>query len=167
MCKRILIAGDASAGTPPDGSLVQVHYTVTLLSDGRFVDSARNVAFTLGEGRVIKGWEVAVATMHKGEEAELFCRADYAYGQSGRGDKVPGGASLKYVVELLSWADAAAVAEHEAVKARLRDYKAAFVQQHGAEPKKMRDWAPVIEDVRRLEQYAGTNGTTSATAADL
>jgi FKBP-type peptidyl-prolyl cis-trans isomerase len=29
-------------------------------------------------GRVIKGWDVGVATMLKGKKAELYCRSDYA-----------------------------------------------------------------------------------------
>lgn len=31
-------------------------------------------------GRVIKGWDIGVATMTKGEKAVLTCASDYAYG---------------------------------------------------------------------------------------
>ena len=108
LCKRILVAGDAAEGTPFAGAEVQVHYVGTLLSDGSKFDSSRdrpgNFKFKLGNEEVIKGWDVGVATMHKGEKAELFCRADYAYGPDGSG-KIPGGATLKFEVELLSWAE--------------------------------------------------------------
>ena len=162
LCKRILTAGDESAGTPPDGSRVHVHYTGTLLSDGSKFESSHdrpgNFAFTFGQGHVISGWEVGVATMHRGEKAELFCRADYAYGEGGRGDRIPAGATLKYEVHLLSWGDAAEeakkAAEHEAVKERLRVYKEAFIKQHGVKPSKQRDWAPVMDDVRLFQQYS-------------
>ena len=87
LCKRILVEGDPDAGTPFDGAEVQVHYVGTLLSDGSKFDSSRdrpgNFKFKIGKGQVIKGWDQGVATMHKGEKAELFCRADYAYGESG------------------------------------------------------------------------------------
>ena len=102
-------AGDASGGTPPAGAKVEVHYVGTLLSDGSKFDSSRdrpgNFKFVIGKGAVIKGWDTGVATMHKGEKAELFCRADYAYGEPGSPPKIPGGATLKFEVELLSWAE--------------------------------------------------------------
>ena len=109
LCKRVLVEGDAAEGTPFDGAEVQVHYVGTLLSDGSKFDSSRdrpgNFKLTIGQGQVIKGWDKGVATMHKGEKAELFCRADYAYGESGSPPKIPGGATLKFEVELLSWAE--------------------------------------------------------------
>ena len=111
LCKLVLAEGDAAEGTPPEGALVQVHYVGTLLSDGSKFDSSRdrpgNFSFTIGQGQVIKGWDKGVATMHKGEKAELFCRADYAYGESGSPPKIPGGATLKFEVELLSWGEPA------------------------------------------------------------
>ena len=127
LCKRILVAGDAVEGTPFDGAEVQVHYVGTLLSDGSKFDSSRdrpgNFKFTIGQGQVIKGWDKGVATMQKGEKAELFCRADYAYGESGSPPKIPGGATLKFEVELLSWAEAVVPTKkevHDEAVARLR-----------------------------------------------
>jgi hypothetical protein len=109
LCKRVLTAGDPAEGTPCIGAEVQVHYVGTLLSDGSKFDSSRdrpgNFKFKIGKGQVILGWDKGVATMHKGEVAELFCRADYAYGVSGSPPKIPGGATLKFEVELLSWAE--------------------------------------------------------------
>ena len=115
LCKRILTAGDPAEGTPFEGAEVQVHYVGTLLSDGSKFDSSRdrpgNFKFKIGQGAVIKGWDKGVATMHKGEKAELFCRSDYAYGDAGSPPKIPGGATLKFEVELLSWAAADAAME--------------------------------------------------------
>ena len=111
LCKRILVAGDPSEGSPFKGAEVQVHYVGTLVSDGSKFDSSRdragNFKFKIGKGNVIKGWDVGVATMLKGEKAELYCRSDYAYGAEGSPPKIPGGATLKFEVELLSWADGA------------------------------------------------------------
>lgn len=39
--------------------------------------------FVLGQGKVIKAWEIAVSTMKAGEKAKVSCRADTAYGAEG------------------------------------------------------------------------------------
>ena len=54
-----------------------------------------------GQGQVIKGWDQGVATMRLGEKAMFTLRSDYAYGESGSGEKIPPGATLKFEVELL------------------------------------------------------------------
>ena len=61
------------------GDKVKVHYTGRLL-DGTEFDSSRGrgdpFSFTLGQGQVIKGWDLGVATMKKGELAkQARCRA--------------------------------------------------------------------------------------------
>jgi len=52
---------------------------------------------------VIKGWDLGVATMKKGELAKFTLRSDYAYGESGSPPKIPGGATLVFEIELLDW----------------------------------------------------------------
>jgi len=92
-----------------DGDEVEVHYVGTLESDGSKFDSSRDRSspfkFKLGQGQVIKGWDKGVATMKLGEKSILTLRSDYAYGDAGSGAKIPGGATLKFEVELLSWSD--------------------------------------------------------------
>ena len=93
-----------SGAEATEGADVVVSYRGTL-DDGSVFDAAKSFTFTLGARDVIKGWDMGVATMRKGEKAELFCRADYAYGETGSPPKIPGGATLKFEVELLSWAE--------------------------------------------------------------
>lgn len=91
---------------PEKGDSVTVHYTGTL-EDGTKFDSSRDrddpFTFTLGEGSVIKGWDVGVATMKKGERSLFTLRADYAYGATGSPPKIPPGATLIFDVELMHW----------------------------------------------------------------
>ena len=51
---------------------------------------------------MIKGWDVGVATMRKGEKCILTCMPDYAYGESGSGS-IPPNAVLQFEVELFRW----------------------------------------------------------------
>lgn len=64
------------------GDTVRVHYTGSL-DDGSVFDSSRGrdpLEFTLGEGRVIAGFDEAVTGMSPGEERTVTVPADHAYG---------------------------------------------------------------------------------------
>lgn len=102
--KEILTTG--SGAPPPTGAVVEVHYTGTLL-DGTEFDSSRKrgepFKFTIGRGQVIRGWDEGVATMLIGERAIFTICSDKAYGDHGSGASIPGGATLVFDVELLSW----------------------------------------------------------------
>ena len=49
---------------------------------------------------VIKGWDVGVATMKKGERAMLRCLPEYAYGEKGSPPSIPANATLNFEVSL-------------------------------------------------------------------
>lgn len=105
VCKKILKEGKGYAKAPK-GSEVSVHYTGKLL-DGTVFDSSRDrgeyFKFKLGKGSVIKGWDIGVATMKKGESCLLTCKSDYAYGKDGSPPNIPGDATLQFEVELFDW----------------------------------------------------------------
>jgi len=104
--KKTITHAGVGFDTPETGDEVSVHYVGTLL-DGSTFDSSRErgtpFVFTLGKGQVIKGWDVGVATMTKGQTAVLECAPEYAYGAAGSPPKIPANATLKFEVELLSW----------------------------------------------------------------
>jgi len=83
-----------------------VHYVGTLLDTGAVFDSSRArgkpFKFTIGEGKVIGGWEVGVSTMTPGELSTLTCGPQYAYGEMGIPPTIPPSATLQFEVELLS-----------------------------------------------------------------
>lgn len=114
--KEILHYGVDGGETPLDGDTVEVDYTGTLQATGEEFDSSRSPGrdpfkFVLGKGSVIKGWDVGVATMKKGERARLIIDSEFGYGENGSPPSIPGNATLVFDVELLGWKEAADITE--------------------------------------------------------
>ena len=99
-------APDSNFNSPKDGDEVTVHYVGTL-SDGSEFDSSRSKGkpfnFTLGRGDVIRGWDLGVASMRKGEVAKFTLAPEYAYGDAGSPPTIPEKATLVFEVELLNF----------------------------------------------------------------
>lgn len=103
--KKIITPGEGH-DTPCKGNRVSVHYTGKLLDGTKFdssVDRGEMFEFTLGKGEVIKAWDIAVATMKKGEKCIIVCHPNYAYGSKGSPPKIPENATLVFEVELFNW----------------------------------------------------------------
>jgi peptidylprolyl isomerase len=69
--------------TAEQGSTVKVHYTGTL-KNGQQFDSSRErepLEFTLGEGKLIPGFEEAVTGMEEGDVESITIPAKEAYGE--------------------------------------------------------------------------------------
>jgi len=67
-----------------DGDTVKVHYTGTLTEEGTVFDSSEDrepLEFTLGEGKLIPGFEKAVVGMEQGDETTVEIESGDAYGQ--------------------------------------------------------------------------------------
>jgi peptidylprolyl isomerase len=65
------------------GNTVKVHYTGKL-KDGTIFDSSQDrepLEFILGDGKMIKGFDVAVQGMQVGDDKSVTIPADEAYGQ--------------------------------------------------------------------------------------
>jgi FKBP-type peptidyl-prolyl cis-trans isomerase len=97
---------DVQTGTGPAavaGRPVTVHYT-GWLPNGKQFDSSRGnspLAFTLGAGDVIRGWEEGVAGMRVGGRRKLVIPAAMGYGEAGMGADIPPNSTLVFDVELL------------------------------------------------------------------
>ncbi len=110
-----LIVIDTKVGTGKvamNGKDVVVHYTGWLYDQhakdhhgSKFdssLDTGTPFTFTLGEGKVIEGWDQGVAGMRVGGKRTLLIPASLGYGENGAGDAIPPGASLVFDVELLN-----------------------------------------------------------------
>mmetsp|Transcript_11458 Transcript_11458/g.24535 ORF Transcript_11458/g.24535 Transcript_11458/m.24535 type:complete len:223 (-) Transcript_11458:234-902(-) len=91
---------------PKVGDKLLVHYTGCLAHSGRCFDSSRArghaFTFTVGTGRVIKGWDDLMLTVPKGGRVKLHIPADEAYGSKGSPPSVPPNTDLLFDVELLA-----------------------------------------------------------------
>ena len=89
---------------PEAGKTVMVHYRGMLL-DGTVFDSSYErkepIAFPLGKGQVIKGWDEGIALLSIGEAAKLVIPSHLAYGERGAGGVIPPNATLIFEVELV------------------------------------------------------------------
>jgi peptidylprolyl isomerase len=102
---------DSVVGTgvsPKTGQTCVMHYTGWLYVNGakgkKFdssVDRGQPFKFSIGTGRVIKGWDEGVATMKVGGKRTLIIPPALGYGANGAGGVIPPNATLIFYVELL------------------------------------------------------------------
>lgn len=86
------------------GDNIEVHYVGTLLDGTKFdssVDRNQPFPYTLGQNRVIKGWELGLLGMKVGEKRRLTIPPELAYGDSGAGGLIKPGATLVFEIEML------------------------------------------------------------------
>lgn len=101
-----IVIQDTVVGTGAEavvGSTVTVNYTGKF-QDGTVFDSSiprgEPFEFTIGEGRVIKGWEEGFAGMKVGGKRILTISPEKGYGPNDYGP-IPGNSTLIFEVELL------------------------------------------------------------------
>lgn len=87
---------------PEPGDEVTVHYTGTYISGEPFDSSLGKQPFTfiIGEGSVIKGWELGLQQIKEGGKARLIIPSKLAYGKNGKGDILPY-STLIFEIELI------------------------------------------------------------------
>ncbi|NHF57889.1 peptidylprolyl isomerase [Flavobacteriaceae bacterium TP-CH-4] len=86
------------------GQQVSVHYEGALLN-GQVFDSSykRNqpIAFQLGVGQVIPGWDEGISLLQVGDKARFVIPSSLGYGSAGAGGVIPPNATLIFDVELM------------------------------------------------------------------
>ncbi len=109
-----VIQEEGSGPTPEPGNTARVHYSLRLYSpakpllEGPVIDSSRKrgepLAFPVGRGRVIEGWDRMVLSMRQGEKRLAVIPPSMAYGEQGAGNGViPPNAYLVFTMELMGF----------------------------------------------------------------
>ena len=87
------------------GRTVHVHYVGVAYSSGEEFDASYNrgepLAFPLGAGRVIPGWEQGIEGMKVGGRRRLVIPPQLAYGDRGAGGVIGPGETLIFVCDLV------------------------------------------------------------------
>ncbi|HET7355838.1 MAG TPA: FKBP-type peptidyl-prolyl cis-trans isomerase [Nocardioidaceae bacterium] len=88
-----------------EGRTVSVHYVGVAHSSGEEFDASYNrgepLAFRLGAGQVISGWDQGVQGMKVGGRRRLVIPPHLAYGDRGAGGVIKPGETLIFVVDLI------------------------------------------------------------------
>ncbi|GAA4883636.1 peptidylprolyl isomerase [Flaviramulus aquimarinus] len=101
---RYQIIQEGSGAKAEKGKTVSVHYKGQL-PDGTVFDSSykRNepIAFPLGVGQVISGWDEGIQLLKIGDKARFVIPSHLGYGSRGAGGVIPPDATLVFDVELM------------------------------------------------------------------
>lgn len=114
---RYVVTKEGTGEKAATGQIVKVHYAGRLL-DGPYFDTsiesvakAENLlqegrtyeplAFALGQGRVIKGWDEGIGLLNKGSKATLYIPSPLAYGNRSAGPIIKPNSILVFDVELV------------------------------------------------------------------
>jgi len=98
---KVVAQGDGLAAR--DGDTVAVHYTGTLADGSQFDTSRGNVPFefALGQGHVIRGWDIVVGRMRVGDHWIAEIPPQLAYDAAGYPPVIPPNATLTFDMELV------------------------------------------------------------------
>jgi FKBP-type peptidyl-prolyl cis-trans isomerase len=87
---------------PVDSSVVKVHYDGMLLNGTKFDSSRdRGEPLTYPANKFISGWVEGLQLMNTGSRYKLWIPYNLAYGEQGSGEKIPGGSTLVFDMELI------------------------------------------------------------------
>lgn len=87
-----------------DSSDVALMYYKGVLDDGTEFGSnygSDPLKFEVGKGMVIKGWDMALPSLNKGDSAKIYVPYHLAYGEAARGEIIPAKSNLTFYVTVV------------------------------------------------------------------
>jgi peptidylprolyl isomerase len=102
---KMILVRKGPGPKPEVGKTVSVHYTGYLPDGTKFdssVERGEPISFPLGQGRVIKGWDMGIAALNVGSQARLIIPYQLGYGENGYPPIIPAKSQLIFDVELVS-----------------------------------------------------------------
>jgi FKBP-type peptidyl-prolyl cis-trans isomerase len=99
-----IVVGDGDVACP--GANLEMQYVGVTYADGKQFDASWDrgepFAFQLGAGMVIGGWDQGIVGMREGGRRQLVIPPDLGYGEQGAPPDIPPGATLVFVVDVVS-----------------------------------------------------------------
>lgn len=113
--KRVIENG--SGLVIPNGSRVRIHYNAYFEMNDEPFDSTylrnKSFEFKLGNGEVVAGLDVAVATMKRREKSQFIFEPEYYCGRAGCPPRVPADTPVLFEIEVISFIEANAYDSYE------------------------------------------------------
>ena len=101
---RYQIIQSGEGASPVIGETVSVHYK-GMFADGKEFDNSvkrgKPIAFPVGQGNVIPGWDEGILLLKVGDKARFVIPSHLGYGSRGAGGVIPPNATLIFDVELV------------------------------------------------------------------
>jgi len=85
------------------GDILAVAYTATVKGCPKPFAKGEKEQFIVKDGSMIKGFDVAIASMTIGERSKFKCSPKYAYGSKGVGNVIPPDAEIELDIKVLAW----------------------------------------------------------------
>lgn len=105
----------SSEDTITEGDYAKIHYTVFIDESSEVGEPGKQyestltddipIGVTFGHGEVIPGWDEGLVGLCKGDKVTLVVPPHLAYGDNGTGDEtddIPGGATIRFEIEIVS-----------------------------------------------------------------
>lgn len=102
---KVEIIKEGSGKEAKVGDNIVVNYVGTLEDGSKFdssIDRQQPFPYTLGQNRVIQGWELGLLGMKVGEQRRLTIPPELGYGFQGRPPVIPENATLIFDIDMLS-----------------------------------------------------------------
>ncbi|KAJ3186769.1 cytochrome P450 monooxygenase 9 [Irineochytrium annulatum] len=162
--KKMVKSGPEGGAKVVAGCQATVHYSGYIWPEGPIFDSSytRNMPlkFKVGEGDVIKGWDMGLIGMSVGDHAELICEHEYGYGKVGNPPAIKPYATLVFEIEIVQ-----VDTPQDPVQEKLTDAKA-LKEQGNAEFKAQRYESAIQMYQRALDRLSYTWGADPTEATE-